>query len=209
MLGEAFGAIDELYPAKRWGQPKLAGFDVGIGDEEGVALADELAAYLGASASFRPGGEDEYCDYIYVQCIGREPNLVQIRDLEVPVPEELDADTRIVELYLRVCLSNLGRFAAVQQVEMELSWGPGGALIEERPRPGVYDAPLLGRLQRLVAVLPDYGIVHLDFGEICAPVPGFDGGHYESLFAGEPLALNYLFYPQPPTCRTTSLVAAS
>ncbi len=32
------------------------------------------------------------------------------------------------------------------------------------PRAGVYDAPLLARMQKLVAILPAYELLHVDFG---------------------------------------------
>jgi len=201
-------AIDRLYPTRTWGQPDdLARFETGICEHDAQALSDELAAELDAATFFKPGGEDEYCDYIYVLCIGREPCLVQVRDGGVSLPDEL-ANEPIHEQYLRICLSSMARFARVQQVSMALSWEDGQPLVTEAPRPGVYDAPLLKRMQKLVATLPAYDIVHLDFGEICAPVPGFESGDYAELFGGEPLKANYIFYPQPPTMREASLLRA-
>jgi hypothetical protein len=34
----------------------------------------------------RPGGPDEYCDFLYVLCVGRPPCAVQVRDADVPPP---------------------------------------------------------------------------------------------------------------------------
>lgn len=206
--GDMFSALDEtlarLYPTRTWGQPDdLARFGAGIDEADGAALAEELAAELSASTFFRPGDDDEYCDYIYILCVGREPCLVQLRDGEVPVPDELATDptAAVREQYLRVCLSQMARMAGVQQVAMQLDRavddGGDGYVIREQPRAGVFDAPLLRRFQRLVALLPAYDILHLDFGEISAPPPGFAPGDYQRLYGGEPHTSNYVFYPQP------------
>ena len=48
--------------------------------------------------------------------------------------------------------------------------------IRESPRAGVYDAPLLTRMQKLVAILPAYDLLHVDFGEIAHAPPGFHAG---------------------------------
>ena len=85
---------------------------------------------------------------------------------------------------------------------------PGGWLISERPRAGVYDAPLLSRMQKLVATLPAYGLEHLDFGEISHPPPGFHAGAWRDRFGGEPAIANYLFYAQPTTMVATTWVAS-
>jgi hypothetical protein len=208
--GTMFSAIDDtlarLYPSRRWGEPDdLVRLDAGICEHDGQALAEELSAELRAATFFRPGGPEEYCDYIYVLCLGREPCLVQLRDGGVPMPEEL-RDQPVREQYLRVCLSAMARMAGVQQIAMELDWLGDDALVREVPRPGVYDAPLLSRFQRLVALLPAYDIRHLDFGEISAPPRGFDPGRYPQLYGGEPQTANYLFYPQPSTMRVTTLL---
>jgi len=199
-------ALETLYPTKRWGSPDdLARADGGIDPDETALLAEELAAELDASVWFRAGDEDEFCDYLYVLCVGREPCLAQVRD-EIAFPEELVGQS-IREDYLRVCLSSMTRMAGVQQVKMELDWDDGQSVIREIPRDGVYDAPLLRRMQSLVAILPAYDIVHLDFDEICTPPEGFDGSRYGSLFSGEPSVVNYLFYPQPPTTVRTSFLS--
>jgi hypothetical protein len=36
----------------------------GVGPEEGQALADAIAARMGTATLYRPGGADEWCDYI-------------------------------------------------------------------------------------------------------------------------------------------------
>jgi hypothetical protein len=97
-------------------------------------------------------------------------------------------------------------FAAVQQVAVDLVRGPGGYLVRERPRAGVYDAPLLHRMQKLVAILPAYDLLHLDFGEIAHPPPGYQGGAWRELYGAEPSIANYLFYPQPTTMVSTTFV---
>jgi len=109
-------------------------------------------------------------------------------------------------MYLRLVIGHRAPFAAVQQVAVELVRGPGGYLVRERPRAGVYDAPLLHRMQKLVAILPAYELLHLDFGEIAHPPPGFHAGAWRELYGAEPSIANYLFYPQPTTMIATTFV---
>lgn len=209
MFAELEHTLARLYPTRVWGRPDdLARFGAGIDEDDAQALAEELAGALDASTFFRPGEPDEYCHYIYVLCVGREPCLVQIRDGDVPVPDEIASagEGHIREQYLRVCLSDMARVAGVQQTAMALDRVDGGYLIREEPRPGVYDAPLLRRFQRLVALLPAYDILHLDFGEISAPPAGFEPGDYSRLYGGAPHTANYLFYPQPSNMHVTSFV---
>jgi len=210
MLGAVEEALARLYPSRRWGEPDDgARFGAGVSEADGQALADELAGQLDAVALFRPGEEAEYCDFIYVLCLGREPCAVQIRDGEVPVPDEIadiaEGDV-IREQYLRVCLSSMARLAGVQQTAIELRRAGDDLVIREEPRAGVYDAPLLRRFQRLVAVLPAYDIVHVDFGDISAPPEGFDPGDYVRRYGLVPHCANYLFYPQPSTTEVTTLL---
>jgi hypothetical protein len=217
MMASVDEALAQLYPSKTWGEPDdAAGVLAGLASEDVAALADELAATLGAATFVRSGGDDEPCDYIYVLCLGRTPCIVQVRDHGVPVPAEWDAATdSISELYLRVVISQRAPVAAVQQVAIEVIRAPagddgggGGFLVRERPRAGVYDAPLLHRMQKLVATLPAYDLLHVDFGEIAHAPPGFEAGRWRELFAGDPSIANYLFYPQPTTMIATGFIAA-
>jgi hypothetical protein len=113
----------------------------------------------------------------------------------------------ISELYLRIVVSQRARVAAVQQVAVDLVRTPTGFLVREQPRAGVYDAPLLHRMQKLVATLPAYELLHVDFGEIAHAPPGFHPGAWRELFGGEPAIANYLFYPQPTTMIATGFIA--
>lgn len=197
--------LARLYPSGVWGQPDDdARFEGGVCRHDGEAIAEELATELDAATFFRPGDDDELCDYIYVLCVGRVPCLVQARDFAVPLADVGPAG--VDELYLRVCLSDVARVAGVQQTAMSLRRDGDRLRIDERPRPGVYDAPLLPRMQRLVALLPAYGITHLDFGEISSPPPGFDPGDYAYRYGGAPHTANYFFYPQPSTTVVTTLL---
>ena len=211
--GTMFTALEEtmerLYPTRRWGEPDdLARFGAGVPEGDVDALADDLATELDASTLVRRGGPEEYCDYIYILCIGREPSAIQIRDGGVPVPDEI-GDEPIREQYLRVCVSGMARMAGVQQTAVNLDLLGDELVIRESPRAGVYDAPLLPRLQRLVALLPAYDIVHLDFGEISMPAEGFDPGPYREMYGCDPHVANYLFYPQPSTTVTTTVLRRS
>ena len=213
MLDTVEQALARLYPSRCWGEPDDGvRFGAGLDEAEGQALAEELAVELDAASLFRPGQEEEYCDYIYVLCVGREPCAVQIRDGQVPVPHEI-AEMRegdvIREQYLRVCLSNMARIAGVQQTAIDIEREGDDLLVREQPRAGVYDAPLLRRFQRLVAIITAYDILHVDFGEISAPPEGFDPGDYVARYGTLPHRSNYLFYPQPSTTEVTSVLSRS
>jgi hypothetical protein len=200
-------ALAELYPSHTWGEPvePRDPDHAGMPEDELAALADELATELKAATFVRHGGDDEPCDYIYVLALGRAPCIVQVRDHGVAIPEEWGDDVQ--ELYLRVVVSQRARVAAVQQVALTAVRAGDQWLARESPRAGVYDAPLLARMQKLVAILPAYDLLHVDFGEIAHAPPGFAAGSWKALFGGEPSIANYLFYPQPTTMITTSLLA--
>jgi hypothetical protein len=211
MMASVDEALEQLYPTKTWGEPEDQ--DVaGLPADEVAALADELASTLGAATFVRTGGDDEPCDYIYVLCMGRTPCIVQVRDHGVAPPAEwaaamADGESSLSELYLRLVVSQRARVAAVQQVAVEVMRAPSGYLVRERPRAGVYDAPLLHRMQKLVATLPAYELLHVDFGEIAHAPPGFQPGAWRELFGGDPSIANYLFYPQPTTMIATGFIA--
>lgn len=213
MMESVDGALARLYPTRTWGEvDDAAALRGGLAADELAGLADELAGELGAATFVRPGDDAEPCDFIYVLCLGRTPCIVQVRDHGVAAPDEwrdlAARDERVAELYLRLCVSHRAPVAAVQQVAVELVAAGDGYCAHERPRAGVYDAPLLPRLQRLVAILPAYGLLHVDFGEIAHAPPGFAPGAWRDLFGGAPAIANYLFYPQPTTMVATTFVAA-
>ncbi len=209
MMASVDQALEQLYPTRTWGEPDDREV-AGLPPDELAALADELASTLGAATFVRSGGDDEPCDFIYVLCMGRTPCVVQVRDHGVAVPAEWHAATAtgsISELYLRLVVSQRARVAAVQQVAVELVRASTGYLVREQPRAGVYDAPLLPRMQKLVATLPAYELLHVDFGEIAHAPPGYHAGTWRELFGGEPAIANYLFYPQPTTMIATGFIA--
>lgn len=205
MLAEVDRALAALYPTRTWGEADDRA-SAGLPPSELAALADELAGELAAATFVCPGGDDEPADYIYVLCLGRLPCVVQVRDHGVPPPAEWRTAERLDELYLRLVIGHRARFAAVQQVAVSLTRAPGGYLVREQPRAGVYDAPLLHRMQKLVAILPAYDLHHLDFGEIAHPPPGYHAGAWRELYAAEPSIANYLFYPQPTTMVSTTFI---
>lgn len=205
MMSEVDRALEELYPTRTWGEPDDA-VCVGMPPDELAALADELAGELKAATFVRPGDESEPCDYIYVLCMGRTPCIVQVRDHGVAVPAEWRGVERISEMYLRVVISHRARVAAVQQVAIDVEPGATGYLVRELPRAGVYDAPLLHRMQKLVSILPAYDLLHLDFGEIAHAPPGFHEGSWRDLYGAAPAIANYFFYPQPTTMVATSWI---
>jgi hypothetical protein len=205
MMAEVDRALEQLYPTRTWGEPRES--DAGLSTDDLAALAEELAGELNTATFVRPGDDSEPCDYIYVLCMGRAPCVVQVRDHGVPVPDEWHTGDAIHELYLRLVISHRTRVAAVQQVAMVLVREGDSYLVRESPRAGVYDAPLLPRMQKLVAVLPAYDLLHVDFGEIAHAPQGFHPGAWQDLFGGAPSIANYLFYPQPTTMITTSVIS--
>jgi hypothetical protein len=229
MFAAIEGALARLYPTRRWGERDDAvALADGIEREEGEALAGAVARRLGTAAVFQPGQPDEWCDYIYVLCLGRTPCIAELRErLAIGEGEdtaggedgegadgssiELESGATLEERYLRVALSSVARFAGVQEVAMTLDRAREGDLVvTERARSGVFDPVLLPRFQTLVAVLAEADIRHLDFGEIVEPPDGFEAAGYAEQFgAAAPVIANYLFYPQPPTAVTTSVYSRS
>jgi hypothetical protein len=206
-----FSAVDEalarLYPTKRWTErDEEAGFGAGVSPGEGAALARALASKLKALALYRPGTAEETCDYVYVLCLGRTPSLIERREGLVATLDESGEHADVEELYLRVALSTVARFAGVQQVTMRATREQAELVISEAPRTGVFDPVLLKRFQALVAVLAEHDIRHLDFGEITTPPEGFDPGDYADRYSGAPTVANYLFFPQPASAVTTTVV---
>jgi hypothetical protein len=208
MMGTVEQAMEELYPTRTWGEADDASWS-GTDAEELAALADELATELEAATFVRMGSEDEPCDYIYILCLGRAPCVVQVRDHGVAIPDEWSTADAIEEQYLRVVISQRTRVAAVQQVGIDLIRADGGFVVRERPRAGVYDAPLLPRMQKLVAILPAYELTHVDFGDIAHAPPGFLPGTWPEAYglgSARPSIANYLFYPQPTTMVSTAFL---
>ena len=222
MMAAVEEALARLYPGQRWAdRDEQAAFRGGVSRAQGARLAELLAPRLKAMALFCPGGEDEYCDFVYVLCLGRTPSIIEIREGLVSGPA-LAAETEVgsdaggaddvppvEELYLRVALSSIVPFAGVQQVAMRMGRAGRELVITEAPRAGVFDSILLPRFQSLVAVLAELDIRHVDFGEIVEPPVGFDPGDYAERYAGVPGVANYLFYPQPCSAITTTLVGAA
>ena len=217
MFAAIEGALGRLYPTRRWGERDDAvALDEGIDRGESEAFAAAVARRLGTVTIFRPGELDEWCDYVYVLCLGRTPCIAELRERLADgitterADDDNDAgpveDTSLEERYLRVALSSVARFAGVQEVSMTLTRAGDEVVVEERARSGVFDPVLLPRFQTLVAVLAEADIRHLDFGEIIEAPEGFDAADYARNFGAEaPAIANYLFYPQPMTAVATAV----
>jgi len=223
MFAALDAALTRLYPSRRWGErDDLAALEDGIAREEGEALAAALARRMGAAVVFRPGEPEEWCDYVYVLCLGRTPCIAELRSSLELAAQEGDAagaprwpdDVEdggadgLDELYLRVALSSVARFAGVQEVSMTMRREGDELVITETARSGVFNPILLPRFQALVAGLAHTDIRHLDFGEIVEAPEGFDPGDHAARFGAEPVIANYLFYPQSPTAISTVVVRA-
>jgi hypothetical protein len=199
MMASVEAALERLYPTRTWGEVEDGGADA---FEDLEALADEFAQELRAATFVQRGDENEPCDYIWILCMGRTPCVVQVRDHGVAMPEEWGSVDAIEEMYLRVVISQRARFAAVQQVAVEYVNG----VVRQKPRAGVYDPPLLHRMQKLVALLPAYELEHVDFGEIAHAPREFSAGVWAELYGGQPSIANYFFYPQPTTMVSTQVI---
>ncbi|MCP4445498.1 MAG: hypothetical protein GY811_09170 [Myxococcales bacterium] len=209
MLDTVAQWMDKLYPTRIWGQPNDAvAIDAGVGQEDVMALAEELSTELKGATIFREGGEGDACDYVYVLCQGRETCGLQVRYGGAELPLEWDTEHALCEFYLRVSISTMAPLAVVQQVAVTVTREEGEWMISEELASGVYDAPLLKRFQRLVALLPAYGLTHLDLGEISAPPRGYDDGQYQALFGRPAHRVNYLFFREPSAMSSTGPLLA-
>lgn len=208
MLQTVSDWMERLYPTRTWGQlDDAVAVDSGIEQDDVMALAEELGGELKGATIFCEGGEGDCCDFIYILCQGRETCALQVRHGGAAVPEEWNPDEVLSEFYLRVAISAVAPLAVVQQVAVTVSSVDDEWVISEELAAGVYDAPLLKRFQRLVAVLPAYGLTHLDMGEISAPPEGFDDGEYQALFGRPAHRVNYLFFREPSNMRVTGLLS--
>lgn len=225
--------LAELYPSRRWGQPDEARcFRNGLGEAEVLRLGQQLADVLKAPVYFVPGGPDDFCDFLYVLCVGRPPALVELR-AEPEAAATADGATgaltpeaaAIRERYLRLCCSRIVRAVCVQEVAMELELGAAAsdgsdgaapdlasvAVIKELPLPGVFDPKLLKRFQKTVDLLMAQGIEHLDMGLLDVPAGQreLDGTAYVERYGDEPALLNFFFYAQPVRTAALSFVPLS
>ena len=187
---DMFAAIEEalvrLYPDRRWHE-RADGPAGGVGTALGLRLAELLARRLSARTLFLPGGEPGCCSYVYVLCTGRPPALIDRREGLGPagvIDDVSPGRGALEELYLRVALSGLAPFAAVQQVTLRGEPLGDRLLVEETPRSGVFDPPLLRRFQQLVAVLAELRIRHLDCGEIVERTGRFRSRRLPRAFRG-------------------------
>jgi hypothetical protein len=206
-------AMQRLYPSRRWGdRTEPAGPEPGVPLDLIPLLSDQLAARLKTLVVHLPGGPEETCDYLHVLCLGRTPSLLEVREGLAPAaalvgPAGEAAEATVEELYLRVALSTLAPFAAVQQVALSARLDGEALWIEETVRAGVFDPLLLPRFRTLVAVLIEHGLRHLDFGEIAEAPSGYDPGDYGQRYGGVPGVANYLFYPHPSSSITTTVLS--
>lgn len=200
--------IDRVYPDRTWGRlDDEARFGAGVRRAEVRRIGRSLSSMLRAPTFFRPGADDDLCDFVWVLCLGRRPSLLELRDggLVKPALAELAAQGGCVEeRYLRACFSSLGRVAAIQEVVLSLEVDGAGALIREAPRAGVFDPTLLGRLRKAVALLEAQEIAHLDFGLLDVPLERAQPGEYPDRFGATPTVANFLFYAPPPTTQSVS-----
>lgn len=208
-------ALVRLYPTRRWGErDEIIAFRAGVPPNVGPALAATLAQRLGTLALFRPGNTEEYCDFVYLLCLGRQPSILEVREgIAAPDSSWVEAAAEdgeggtLDEIYLRVALSSVAPFAAVQQVVMRMQRCASDLVIIEAPGTGVFEPVLLPRFQELVATLAQMEVRHVDFGELTSPPVDFDPADYAERYGGRPTIANYLFFPQPAAVVTTNMVS--
>jgi hypothetical protein len=202
------GVLARIYPERVWGRPDdEARFRAGVSRGEARRMARSLSTLLKAPTRFRPGAEEDLCDFVWVLCVGREPSLLEVRE-GTAAPES----PRIEETWLRVALSTVGRLAAVQEVRLSLaaeteSDAPESYVVREQPRAGVYDPVLLQRVRKLSAFLEASDVRYLDFGLLDVPVEGGGDGGYAERYGAPPKLANYLFYAAPPTTQVITPLA--
>jgi hypothetical protein len=213
-----FAAIDEalarLYPTRRWAErDDASALDAGEAAELAAELGERAARRLEAQALVRPGADDEWCEYVYLLCFGRRPTILELREGAASVADVWDEAAAeqggLEERHLRVALSTLGRFAAVQEVALRLERSGDLLVVTESPRTGVFDPVLLPRMRKLLAVLAELDVRHFDFGDLTTPPDGYDGSAYRERYACDATVANYLFYPQPASSITTALIPLS
>lgn len=216
MMAAIDAALASLYPTRRWGERDLeANAGQPVASDGALALVELLRRKISAAVFFRAGEADELCDYIYVLCVGRQPALAAWLATGVDAEtserarEEASLEETAEESYLRIVLSSVAPFAAVQEVTLSLDLAERAhPVLVEAPRSGVFSPALLKRFQSVVACLVAAGLRHLDFGDLLSPPPGFEAGSYEDYFPGPPVMANYFFFPQPSTTVTIRALGA-
>jgi hypothetical protein len=194
--------LGAVYPRRTWGDlDDDARFGAGVSPREARRLQRALSTATRAPSFFRAGGSDDLCEFVYLLCVGRAPSLLDVRDGLSP-PE----GDHVMERYLRVALSSIGRLATVQEVAMELDQEGDFLVVRERPQPGVYDPILLKRLRAVVDLVEAHDIEHLDFGLLEAPPPDFAAGAYRAQYGADPVLANYLFFSAPTTSVSLSVL---
>ncbi len=197
--------ISSVYPSRTWGEPDdQARFGAGLRRSEIRRLGHALAVAARAPTHFREGGPNDLCDFIYVQCVGRAPALIDIRD-GLAAAES----TSMQEQYLRVAFSTVARMATVQEVALELESEAGDAWVREIPQPGVYDGKLLKRMRSVVDLLRASDIEHIDFGLLDVPLQDSHPGNYQHEYGVSPTLLNFLFYAEPARTALVQMVSVT
>ncbi len=203
LLDAVDNALDYWYPTRVWGEMRNE-FGRGPSFEEVQDVAELLQENLGLATWAVQGGESDYCDFVYVLCIGRQPAIGMVRDLGVQ--STVDIAEGSSDVCLRIAFSHLERMAAVQQVTISVSEGDGFLQVIEARRSGVYDAPLLKRFRKLVASLESLDFRHIDMGEVSHPPKEFETGSYVDALSDSPDIVNFLFFTQSAeTTQTTFL----
>ena len=85
----------------------------------------------------------------------------------------------------------------IAPLQAEGESGPDAWLLQQHLRAGVFEPILLGRYQKLVAVLAEFDIKNVDFGEINEAPDGYEGNVHAELFGTPATIANYLFFAGP------------
>ena len=79
MFASVDAALARLYPTRRWGErDEEAALAAGVPFDEIEELAAESSRRLATAVIHRPGEADDWCDYLYVLCLGRTPCIAEL-----------------------------------------------------------------------------------------------------------------------------------
>lgn len=197
---EALAAVVAAFPGFRWCARDDA---VSTGR---VRALHALGSRLEALAPVRAFGSPVFAGCALLLLAGlNEPALLELDEV---TPEEPSPSRH--ETYLRIVLSPLGRFAAVQELVVHgspLETGDLAVVVE--PQAGVTDRRL-GHIVR--AVWGELRRAHetlLDPAFLLSPAPAdAPQGDYERAFGEPPTLWSFLFDASPPTAPSFRLVRA-
>lgn len=190
--------LREVHPTGRWADAPLECLlDGGLGLDACAGLPARIEHLLPARVIPVRAGPVGLGDALYVLAGIHAPCLLELREGLCPREAPM---LRARETYLRVALSPLGRFAALQECVLEIEQLGGRArMIVETPRVGVEDRDLRAFVTALQALLRRDRIALLDFTFLMQPFGDGPDEVFTARWATAPTLWSLLFDPAPPT----------